>query len=269
MLQQPSERGDQRAACNPATHLASCSPLPHPRPPPARSESGPQGSVRPLTVVKDPAAWKACDWAGRQHEVVVQLDGADVAQLKEAVAAFMASGRPLSALQRPADFPLSGGLADKLAGVRRDLLRGRGFALLRGVPVAEWSEAESVAGYMGLGVHVGRPQPQSKDGKLINHVKMHYAPAGAPASTLPQREHAHNLEFGLHTDAQADVLGEPSPSPRVPCLHCPAAAAGVPCAVLPALPRSCPSHFKSVATRLTPLPAAPPATCRPAVHQPG
>ena len=172
--------------------------------------------MRPLTVVNDPAAWKACDWAGREHEAVVQLDGADVAQLKEAVAAFMASGRPLSALKRPADFPLSGGLADKLAGARRDLLRGRGFALLRGVPVGEWSEAESVAGYMGLGVHVGRPQPQSKDGKLINHVKMHYAPAGAPASTLPQREHAHNLEFGVHTDAQADVLGEPSPSPRVP-----------------------------------------------------
>ena len=162
--------------------------------------------MRPLTVVNDPAAWKASDWAGRQHEAVVELDADDVAQLKQAVAAFMASGRPLSALKRPTDFPLDGGLADKLAGARRDLLRGRGFALLRGLPVREWSEAESVAAYMGLGVHVGRPQPQSKDGKLVNHVKMHYTPANAPTGTLPQREHAHNLEFGVHTDAQADVL---------------------------------------------------------------
>jgi hypothetical protein len=141
---------------------------------------------------------------------VLQLDAADVAQLERAVAAFSASGRPLAALQRPSDFPLCGGLAAKLAATRRDLLRGRGFALLRGLPVGRWSEAQCLAAYLGLGVHLGRPQPQSKDGKLVNHVKMH-RPSGAAAAgaaPVPQREHAHNLEFGLHTDGQADVLGE-------------------------------------------------------------
>ncbi len=34
------------------------------------------------------------------------------------------------------------------------------------------------------------------------------ASAPAPAPVLAQREHAHNLEFSVHTDAQADVLGE-------------------------------------------------------------
>jgi hypothetical protein len=74
--------------------------------------------------------------------------------------------------------------------------------------------ASPVPTLQGLGVHIGRPQPQSKDGKLINHVKMHYpqaskaaAEGGAPAP-VPQREHAQNLEFGVHTDAQADCLGE-------------------------------------------------------------
>jgi hypothetical protein len=115
--------------------------------------------VKPLSVVKDPACWKAADWAGREQEAVVTLDEGDVAQLKEAVAAFMASGRPLSGLKRPTDFPLEGGLAEKMAGVREDLLRGRGFAVLSGVPVRHWTEAESVAGYM-VGGWVGGRGPR-------------------------------------------------------------------------------------------------------------
>eukprot|EP00195_Chlamydomonas_chlamydogama_P015071 CAMPEP_0202914878 /NCGR_PEP_ID=MMETSP1392-20130828/64253_1 /ASSEMBLY_ACC=CAM_ASM_000868 /TAXON_ID=225041 /ORGANISM="Chlamydomonas chlamydogama, Strain SAG 11-48b" /LENGTH=95 /DNA_ID=CAMNT_0049606703 /DNA_START=119 /DNA_END=402 /DNA_ORIENTATION=+ len=35
--------------------------------------SGPQGSVKPFTIVDDPSAWKAADWAGRESEFVLQL----------------------------------------------------------------------------------------------------------------------------------------------------------------------------------------------------
>ena len=30
--------------------------------------SGPQGKVKPLTIVDDPADWKASDWEGREEE---------------------------------------------------------------------------------------------------------------------------------------------------------------------------------------------------------
>ncbi|KAI7837013.1 hypothetical protein COHA_009143 [Chlorella ohadii] len=152
--------------------------------------TGPQGVVAPQTVVLDAAAWRAKDWAHRMHEAVVALGPGDVAAIKAAVAAFEASGADLSAIQKPEHFPLPASLTAKLAGVKRDLLHCRGFSLISGLPVCEWTERQCVAAYLGLSVHLGRPQPQSKDGKLVNH-----------------REHAHNLEFSVHTDAQADVLG--------------------------------------------------------------
>eukprot|EP00195_Chlamydomonas_chlamydogama_P006396 CAMPEP_0202899004 /NCGR_PEP_ID=MMETSP1392-20130828/7365_1 /ASSEMBLY_ACC=CAM_ASM_000868 /TAXON_ID=225041 /ORGANISM="Chlamydomonas chlamydogama, Strain SAG 11-48b" /LENGTH=445 /DNA_ID=CAMNT_0049585087 /DNA_START=78 /DNA_END=1415 /DNA_ORIENTATION=- len=173
--------------------------------------SGPQGSVRPFTIVDDPSAWKAADWAGRESEFVLQLHPEDVTALKQTVADMEAAGRPLTALKRPADFPLPAALAARLAAMKADLLHGRGFALVRGMPVKEWSEWQCLAAYMGIGAHLGYRGPQSKDGKLVNHVKMVYPKAGAAPSaapsTRPMREHAHNLEFGFHTDAQADVLG--------------------------------------------------------------
>ncbi len=30
--------------------------------------SGPQGNVEPLTIIDDPADWKASDWEGREDE---------------------------------------------------------------------------------------------------------------------------------------------------------------------------------------------------------
>ncbi len=36
-----------------------------------------------------------------------------------------------------------------------------------GLPVGEWSERQCVAAYLGLSVHLGRPQPQSKDGERV------------------------------------------------------------------------------------------------------
>lgn len=36
-----------------------------------------------------------------------------------------------------------------------------------GLPVCEWTERQCVAAYLGLSVHLGRPQPQSKDGEHL------------------------------------------------------------------------------------------------------
>jgi hypothetical protein len=164
-----------------------------------------------MTIVEDAACWKARDWEGREDEVILQLTDEDVAALRAAVDKFLATGEPLSTLSRPEHFLLPPFLAEKLEGMKKELLRGRGFVLMRGFPCMEWGEKESLVAYMGVGVYIGRPMPQSKDGKLVNHVKMHYPKEGVEAAghadkPLPVREHAHNQEFTVHTDAQADVL---------------------------------------------------------------
>ncbi len=54
--------------------------------------SGPQGRVKPFTVIDDPADWKRSDWVGREAEYTYQLTLQDVAELSSAVDALRARG---------------------------------------------------------------------------------------------------------------------------------------------------------------------------------
>ena len=47
--------------------------------------SGPQGEVEPFTVVDDPSAWRAADYAGREAEWLAPLTPSDIAELDAAV----------------------------------------------------------------------------------------------------------------------------------------------------------------------------------------
>lgn len=51
-----------------------------------------------------------------------------------------------------ADFPLPT-LGPLLHSLQQEVLRGRGFALLRGLPVEEWSRTEAVVAWWGIGLH--------------------------------------------------------------------------------------------------------------------
>lgn len=197
---------------------------------PVTSESGPQGKVRPYTIIRDPQAWLAAEWEGREAEWVLELTPEDVAAVEDRVSALEAAGTQLVDIKRAADFPLSAPLEARLADMRQQLIFGRGFHLVRGIPVERMTERQAVMAYMGLGAHIGYRGPQSKKGNLVSHVKLHYnedfgekeaaaAKAAAAAGLKVQhggpdglgknahmKGHANNLEFDWHTDGQADIL---------------------------------------------------------------
>ncbi len=52
-----------------------------------RRHTGPQGAVEPFTVVDDPSAWRASDYAGREAEWLFALTPDDVAELDATVKA--------------------------------------------------------------------------------------------------------------------------------------------------------------------------------------
>ena len=54
--------------------------------------SGPQGKVKPFTIIDDPADWKRSDWVGREAEYTYQFTLEDVAELSAAVHALQARG---------------------------------------------------------------------------------------------------------------------------------------------------------------------------------
>ncbi|MGB1010523.1 MAG: TauD/TfdA family dioxygenase [Thiolinea sp.] len=99
-----------------------------------------------------------------------------------------------------ADFPLAA-LTSDFRDYAAELEQGRGFILLRGLPVGRYSEAEINAIYYGLGLHLGTPVCQNPQGDLLGRVMN----VGDPAKK-ETRVYETNAYLPYHTDP-SDVFG--------------------------------------------------------------
>ena len=90
-----------------------------------------------------------------------------------------------------ADFPLPR-LAKRLVALRRELLRGRGFALIRRQPVERYSMVERAVMFMGLGAHLGRARSQNALGHVLGHVcdQRQYVDSAQRFETAPRLQPA-------------------------------------------------------------------------------
>ena len=111
------------------------------------------------------ASWRGAELAG-SDAWVYPLGPEAVAEL-EAAAEASAGVDVLD--MKPGDFPLPG-LAPQLARLRKDLLTGRGFAYLRGLPADRYPRELLTRIYFGIGLHVGDPVPQNRNGHMVAHV---------------------------------------------------------------------------------------------------
>ena len=102
---------------------------------------------------------------------------------------------------RAQDFPLPT-LATEVRAWLADLDRGRGFLLLRGLPVAEIGPEAAADIYWGLGLHMGRAVSQNTDGDLLGHVR----DTGADPNAYGVRLYKTRAEQDFHTDG-ADIIG--------------------------------------------------------------
>jgi hypothetical protein len=151
-----------------------------------------------------PAAWYGPDVAHRS-DWVHTLGPAEVAEIDVAVQALERSGLDPSALRREA-FPLST-LGPRLAGILNEVLDGRGFVLVRGLPVGDWGRRRSATAFLGLGLHLGKLRSQNARGHLLGHVRDQGLSSRNPNVRIYQtRERQH-----YHTDS-CDVVG-------LLCLH--------------------------------------------------
>jgi hypothetical protein len=119
------------------------------------------------TSVETPAAWRGSILAASE-EWVVRLTRPQIAELEAASTRARERGLPLEALTRD-DFPLPQ-LSSAIADWRHELRDGRGFLLLRGLPVRDWMEDDTARTYWGLGLHLGLPGAQNPAGELLGHV---------------------------------------------------------------------------------------------------
>lgn len=146
-----------------------------------------------------PSAWRGAELRGRD-DWQIRLDEAQIAELDRARAAVRARRLTLAAIGRD-EFALPT-LGPVIETWSRELDRGRGFLLLRGLPVERWGDDDAALVFWGLGQHLGEPGAQNPMGDLLGHVTDLGEDAAKPLVRL-YRTAAH---IDWHCDL-ADVVG--------------------------------------------------------------
>ena len=144
--------------------------------------------------IDDASAWRGPATAAR-GDWIEPLDAAEIEEIEAASLALAARDTDLTRLQ-PADFPLPR-LAPRLARLLHEVLDGRGFVLLRGLPVARWPRRLSATAFLGLGTHLGRMRPQNAQGHVLGHVR----DMGLAASDPNVRIYQTHERQTFHTDS--------------------------------------------------------------------
>lgn len=148
--------------------------------------------------VSHPSAWAGAQVRGRP-EWVVDWPADVVAELETAAAALAAAGLSMPRFRR-GDFPLPRSAAF-LERVLREVTHGRGFVLLRGLPVHKYDLAMARDIYWGLGLHWGTPVTQNVHGDAIAEI----TDRGLDATKVGVKPSMTNAEQRPHTDP-ADVV---------------------------------------------------------------
>ena len=117
-----------------------------------------------IRVAGGAAGWDA-ETARADRSWVHELGPEEEAELIAATKAALGAAKGVGRLERE-DFRLPV-LSGRLAGILDDVVYGRGFALLRGVPVMQLDRNEVSVLYWGLGQHLGVPIRQNDAGELI------------------------------------------------------------------------------------------------------
>lgn len=153
----------------------------------------------PSAPVGGVAAWRG-DELARSEAWRERLDATQVAELRRAVDVARATGRPTRELTAD-DFPIPS-LQAPLERWRRELRDGRGFVLISGFPVEQWSAEQAEVAFWCLGLHLGVPGAQNEEGDLLGHVK----DLSATARHADERLYRTSKSIRFHCDA-ADVVG--------------------------------------------------------------
>ncbi len=149
--------------------------------------------------IADASVWHGKDLAANA-DWVDAFDGGETAALMAALDSVRKRGlRPHQV--RRTDFAVPS-LRNRFLEISRQLEHGRGFALIRGLPLEGLSDEDCKLLFWGFGMQVGMPVCQNKRQDFITEVKDTGEKMGEP--TIRAYRAAGPLRF--HTD-QCDVLG--------------------------------------------------------------
>ncbi len=151
------------------------------------------------TSLTERSVWVGSDFENSE-EWIVRLTADDIAELSDAVAMVKQRGLSVPDISKE-DFVLPQ-FGAVLRDVSDELENGRGFVLLRGIPVEDYPPDDLTLLYWGLGTHLGEVISQNGRGDLIGHV----TDLGFDISQPNVRGYTTSAGLRPHNDS-ADLVG--------------------------------------------------------------
>src|SRR5580700_6663349 len=151
------------------------------------------------TIVRHSSAWYGKDLAS-DSSWIVTLTPRHLEEIATAVTSAKARGLGVGTLTRE-DFPLPT-LAPQLKAWLEEVNTGRGFNVVRGLNVADYSDEEVFLIFWGMGLHLGKAVTQNPKGDVLGHVFDH----GRTYGNLDVRGYETSAHLPFHTDS-GDVVG--------------------------------------------------------------
>jgi hypothetical protein len=150
-----------------------------------------------MMTKRDPAAWTQASFPAEQDSYLVHLSAGDRQTIVDAIRQLRERGRlndPIETLTK--DEFAFGALAATFAAAYDDVRSGRGFTIMRRLPLDDQLTLDEFrAAVWGIGLHFGgRMLSQNASGELITEV------IDATANDPTPRMYRSNVELRLHTD---------------------------------------------------------------------
>lgn len=163
---------------------------------PTSREHTPTTLMEPIT---DPSAWAREELEASQS-YLYRLSDAEIGDILDAVAQLEKTSPALQHVRKEDfDLPVFGPV---LRDLREEVIDGRGFVFLRGLPTEGRSLYQMAAAFWGVGCHFGRAVSQNGKGHLLGHVK----DLGAEITSATGRGYNSASKLGFHADS-CDIFG--------------------------------------------------------------
>ena len=93
-------------------------------------------------------------------------------------------------------------LAPRLRAMLDEVLNGRGFVLIKGLPIERWTRRQAAIAFLIIGAHLGNLRMQNAEGHLLGHVRDLGRSSDDPNTRIYQTRERQTF----HTDS-CDVVG--------------------------------------------------------------
>jgi hypothetical protein len=168
--------------------------------------------------IRDRSVWYGPEVAARD-DWIERLSEAEIEELRRAVMLLenaesrgtsinFASMAPGDLPTAVSDFPLAASdvplptLGPRLQALLDEVLNGRGFVLIKGLPLERWTRREAALAFLVIGVHLGSLRMQNAEGHLLGHVRDLGGSSDDPHTRIYQTRERQTH----HTDS-CDVVG--------------------------------------------------------------